>query len=279
MLNAEDGNFNKFLVINTKFLQRLSMTDQLSLHRMDIGVRNMNREELLKIAKPILFNQSMVQAILDGRKTATRRAIKGLPVDAKFAGWLLDSTMQEDVKDIGKAGFRTNKPTKKAGCVFVKPPYKVGDILYVRETWGIGGFNCDSNEMFVEYRADGKTSKILLSEEKFRKYYDSISGSEPDFRPSIFMPKEAARIFLKVMDVRVERLQNINGCGLEKEGIKTGITHFKSMFNNFGNAEHYKVAQEKFSSIWDSTVKKKDIKNYGWKTNPWVWVIEFERVI
>ena len=83
-----------------------------------------------------------------------------------------------------------------------------------------------------------------------------MHGSSPDWRPSIHMPKEAARIFLKVKKVRVERLQDIDDDGVVSEGLKIG---------------------DPFDELWDSTIKKADIDRYGWKTNPWVWVIEFER--
>ena len=72
-------------------------------------------------------------------------------------------------------------------------------------------------------------------------------------------------------------MHEINGFNLEKEGIKTGITHFQSMFNNFGNAERFEVARQKFSLIWNSTIKKQDIDKYGWEANPYVWVVEFEK--
>ena len=99
---------------------------------------------------PILFNTDMVRAIMDGRKKVTRRVVKKLPDDAEFSGWLLDSTCQEDAKDIGSAGFKTLKqPTEKAGCLFVKPPYQSGDILYVRETWQYL-YELDGNEQIVE---------------------------------------------------------------------------------------------------------------------------------
>ena len=130
--------------------------------------------------KPILFNTDMVRAILDGRKTVIRRLIKKVPDDAEFSGWLLDSTCQEDAKDIGSAGFKTLKqPTEKAGCLFVKPPYQTGDILYVRETWHkykkrVGkGEGCHIAE-FYGYRAS-----IANSEDANEPWHPSICQKKP----------------------------------------------------------------------------------------------------
>ena len=197
--------------------------------------------------KPILFNTEMVRAILDGRKVVTRRLIKKLPDDAEFSGWLLDSTCQENAKDIGSAGFKTLKqPTEKAGCLFVKPQYQSGDILYVRETW------C-KNPNYEEYY--------------FKTRPSGIAPYGLKWHPSIHMPKEAARIFLKVTDVRVERLQEIDIDGVRNEGLSSAAVHVGDM----------EIALKEWEILWNSTIKKSDIDTYGWEANPYVWVIEFER--
>ena len=213
---------------------------------------------------PILFNTDMVRALLDGRKTVTRRLIKKLPDDAEFSGWLLDSTCQEDAKDIGSAGFKTLKqPTEKAGCLFVKPPYQTGDILYVRETWH-------------KYKKRvGKGEGCHIAE--FYGYRASIANSEDavePWHPSIHMSKEAARIWLKVTDVRVERLQEITEEQAKAEGAIDNRGFIHSPDNEY-NSIH--TAKEHFKQIWNSTIKKSDLDRYGWDANPWVWVIEFER--
>lgn len=87
--------------------------------------------------------------------------------------------------------------------------------------------------------------------------------------PSIHMPKEAARIWLKVKAVRVERLQEIDGQEVLKEGINSHV-HPKANYFDMNQ-------REMFENIWNSTVKKTDIDRYGWNVNPWVWVMEFER--
>lgn len=201
---------------------------------------------------PILFNTDMVRAILDGRKTVTRRVLKNLPKDAEYVGQLEDSFDPWDEKDIGKSMFKTSLlPTEKAGCIFIKPPYQPGDTLYVRETWWKNG-----NTYF--YKAG--CSKGL------------IDNMYVKWRPSIHMPKEAVRIWLKVTDVRVERLQDITDEQAKAEGAnwKNG--------KNVGFEEKMRpTAVERFAEIWDSTIKKADLDRYGWDANPWVWVIEFER--
>lgn len=195
--------------------------------------------------KPILFNTEMVKALLDGRKTVTRRLVK--PQPSKKASWL--------DKCAGVYTF--------SDATFPHEPYSSGDILYVRETWGIAGFNPESNEMFVEYKADGANANIVLPEEKFQKYYEGMSEAEPDWHPSIHMPREAARIFLRVTDVRVERLQDIE-C-IATEGIAMVPADDKR------DPRYY------FAKLWDSTIKT-DVHLYDWHANPWVWVIEFERI-
>lgn len=194
--------------------------------------------------KPILFNTEMVRAILDGRKTCTRRLVKPQP-DEKHTfplGFVTDST---ENKEMGCFGFGINK---YGGSIqYVKPPYQPGDILYVRETFiQVAAYT-------FWYKADDKAwmSKDLL------------------WKPSIHMPKEAARIWLKVTDVRVERLKQINGDDALAEGVDKYI-HANGTLN-----EDQTITS--FIGIWNSTVKKSDLDRYGWDANPWVWVIEFER--
>lgn len=130
-------------------------------------------------------------------------------------------------------------------------PYQPGDTLYVRETWNtnpLHDYGNESNEYV--YKAD----------------YDGHAG-EFGWRPSIHMPKEVARIFLKVMDVRVERLQDMDKMDAVKEGIDPRCCV---------NLAH---ALTKFKKLWDSTIKKSDHDLYSWEANPWVWVIEFERIV
>ena len=211
--------------------------------------------------KPILFNIEMVRAILEGRKSCTRRLVKPQP-DEKHTyplGFVTDST---EKKEVGCFGFAANE---YGGSIqYVKPPYRYapGDILYVRETW------CKGLKRYI-YRADYSDTE---------KFYRNGKEIEMKWHPSIHMPKEAARIWLKVTDVRVERLQEIT----ENEAVKEGIyvANCKDCNAPFGcdtcTDEGYNEIDE-FAELWNSTIKKSDLDRYGWDASPYVWVIEFER--
>lgn len=223
---------------------------------------------------PILFNTDMVRAILDGRKTVTRRVLKNLPKDAEYVGQLEDSFDPWDEKDIGKSMFKTSLlPTEKAGCIFIKPPYQTGDILYVRETWQ----ECCRNTIHSQIVHNKYCFKASVDNPIYG-CIDRECGQICNWKPSIHMPKEAARIWLKVTDVRVERLQDITTEQILREGSNTeAIRHYiKQMLDQ--TDEWIDAAHKvEFQQLWDSTIKKSDIDRYGWEANPWVWVIEFER--
>ena len=215
--------------------------------------------------KPILFNTEMVRAILDGRKSCTRRLIKPQP-DEKHTyplGFVNDSTER---KDIGSFGFGTSE---LGGSIqYTKPPYQPGDILYVRETWCL---RFDGEKYF--YKADKNTSR----EEKHLLDYDDVR-----WHPSIHMPKEAARIWLKVMDVRVERLKDMTNNDALKEGAE-GVRCDHAGSGAYGctdcmNTGWLEPPLLEFMGIWNSTIKKSDIDRYGWDANPYVFVIEFVKI-
>ena len=217
--------------------------------------------------KPILFNTDMVRAILDGRKTCTRRLIKPQP-DEKHTyplGFVTDST---EKKEVGCFGFGTDE---YGGSIrYAKPPYQPGDILYVRETWS-------------EW-TDGYVYKAWNS-----PFPQAGQSSEMKWHPSIHMPKEAARIWLKVTDVRVERLQDIDEDGVWDEGFRfkppclTRVSadgHTCDLDGPCTSSIKYcdMTMGELFGrELWNSTIKKSDLDRYGWDANPYVWMISFER--
>lgn len=201
--------------------------------------------------KPILFNTEMAKAILDGRKTVTRRIIKPQPPEptAYFYKFL----------DDGNARFGWKNSN---GLCDRMPPYQPGDILYVRETWARIGNDVDRiwfdndrqlyDGMYI-YRADG----IDLSD----------IGR---WHPAIHMPKDAARIYLRVTAIKAERVQDISDRDLIREG-ETPIIHVDESLDR-------EATRMSFLGTWNSTIKPKDLELYGWNANPWVWVIRFERV-
>ena len=220
---------------------------------------------------PILFNTEMVRAILDGRKTVTRRVMKPQPKSKlcyTFAG--------SHKKDIGRWGYPSNTAHEFWGKEFKlpddiaeeelkkkwNPPYHTDDVLYVRETWAPIYPNKESNEVCG-----------YIYEEDSLEEYDKRYPDGKDYqwggkwRPSIHMPKEAARIWLKVNDVRVERLQDITVDEIRNEGLNSMAVHAGDM----------EIALSEWKNLWNSTIKKSDLDLYGWDASPWVWVIEFER--
>lgn len=218
--------------------------------------------------KPILFNTEMVRAILDGRKTCTRRICK----DANEYTVPDMEFYNADKRTYAVHNFADKKHTEKLNIVERTCPICPGDILYVRETWGYP-ISLNSDKQYV-FRAD----KIVES---------GFKNDSHIWHPSIHMPKEAARIWLKVTNVRVERLQEITEAQTEEEGFlftppclhRTG-ENYCDIDGPCGNKIKYcdMSAGELFGKVlWDSTIKKSDIDIYGWDANPWVWVIEFER--
>lgn len=214
--------------------------------------------------KPILFNTEMVRAILDGRKSCTRRLVKSQP-DKNHTyplGFVTDST---EKKEVGCFGFGINE---YGGSIqYVKPPYQPGDILYVRETWErFECWNCEGDE---RGNCPKEPKKSVLDKTCGCYMYratDEISG-DAKWHPSIHMPKEAARIWLRVTDVRVERLQKITADGIRNEGLSSAAVHCGDM----------EIALKEWENLWNSIIKKSNLDRYGFDTNPWVWVISFER--
>lgn len=224
--------------------------------------------------KPILFNTEMVRAILDGRKDATRRIVKGfIPDDAVWGYTAFTPKGYISCRGTFADGY---------GEKFFKLPCETGDILYVRETWErFECWNCEGDE---RGNCPKEPQKSVLDKHSYGCYmyratYE-ISG-DAKWHPSIHMPKEAARIWLKVTNVRVERLQSITEGGAIREGAEGEKCHHTNT-GAFGctdcmNTGWIEPPQVEFMQIWNSTIKESDIDRYGWGANPWVWVIEFER--
>lgn len=207
--------------------------------------------------KPILFNTDMVRAILDGQKSVTRRVVKPQPKMQLFycGGYGCGRWSYPPKNCVEQGGWdekyrRIDGLTAEDNTMFWTPPFHAGDILYVRETWAAWS------------RAEGLVPKL----------YYKADGNAPDsikWKPSLHMPKAAARIFLRVTDVRVEHLQDMRMGDMKAEGM---------IPTNVSGGSWQQWQRDYAQPAWNSTIKKSDLPVYGWEANPWVWVIEFKRI-
>lgn len=206
--------------------------------------------------RPILFSGPMVRAILEGRKTQTRRIIKLRPGEQVDNNEVWDST----------------DPYKIKPC-----PYGIaGDVLWVRET-------------FADLRGMGFDDDFAYREKSLKDYGDGCGMVEigdskrcrldygVKWKPSIFMPRDACRLRLRITDIRVERLQDISESDAKAEGVETqsSTTFGDTVYKNYekGQLGWLTSAVGSFSTLWQSING-----NQSWADNPWVWVIEFERI-
>ena len=216
--------------------------------------------------KPILFNTEMVKAILEDRKTQTRRLVKGLPLAEPWFDIADGNPLMCDENGEWYPAERFSK---------IQPD----DILWVRETWNglkTGNPNVGHHTTYW-YKAD-----------------DKDDNPDDKWRPSIHMPKDAARLFLRVKDVRMERLQDMSEEDAISEGYSGICPGAHTVYFSDGYAEpchvggaecHYgywycnhSIPEAFGRDIWDGTIKPAELPRYGWEANPWVWVIEFERI-
>ena len=257
--------------------------------------------------RPIIFSGEMVRAILDGKKTMTRRLVKGDISKYKHAHIIKQSS---DKSREGKAYFYD----EPVGCMvlssqLVKCPYgKIGDRLWVREAYTVTGWNCDDGSVYIKYLADGheqyfdnetdemecaidslvasvckeldKRKVPMLNDEA---YDCSLDRNKPRNRSPMLMPRFASRILLEITDIRVERLNDISEADALKEGIRNynfemedspdtyvGYTHLQK---DDGKSTLYKTPAIAFERLWDTLNAK---KGYPWSSTPWVWAIEFK---
>ena len=279
--------------------------------------------------KPILFNTTMVKKTLSGGKTATRRVVK-----PQFPTYKDREPGQfSKIGPYGTASFIATHEEIPSMKTIINPPYLPGDILYVREKWRVGAWSGPSFPMMAFDFADGTCGEmvdfksrdmflrlVMQSREDARKAnceYNGVDyvwgkGQAPTrWRPSIHMPKEAARIFLRVTDVHAERLWESFGGGygqaerFQREGITlpeectTCIEAYgcpccsdlddslpydeQTGEDSEGGSECGMLdgVRNDFALLWDSTIPRHPNKfksyPYRWADNPWVWVIKFER--
>ena len=197
--------------------------------------------------KPILFSTEMVKAIMDGRKVVTRRVVKPQP-DRYFE-------VSETPAYLYDVEF---------GKGTINPPCQPGDILWVRETWAYV-------LPYPYFYNDGSTCTEYIYKASEETYIDGYNGR---WKPSIHMPRAAARLFLLVKNVRVERLNQITNEGILREGLRSESCNVCVHMGGSGCESCFAILKP-FRELWDSLNAK---RGYSWDSNPWVWVIEFRRV-
>lgn len=227
----------------------------------------------------MIFNGEMVRAILDGRKTQTRRPIK----------W-----KQTRFTEIGEREDGSHWPWSEDAehaCDFWHPcPFgAVGDRIWVRETWSSDFANYYPNDR-VWYAADNNRRLDIEVVDGVRGIYSPESEVHVPFRwrPSIHMPRWASRILLEITDVRVERLNAISEEDAQREGVHTEVWDQTVVARNYADSDEFfqfwsedmpyyvemnQLYRSSFRSLWDSIYGEE-----SWKANGWVWVIEFKRV-
>ena len=223
--------------------------------------------------KPMFFNAEMVQAVKEGRKTVTRRAVKGYAFEH----------LQVDVDGSVIGVYQQDEGAVLPAVSFA--PYRPGEIVYVPEAWRAVGswqwvrdFAEKDYGYSVEFRDGGQVEFYFDNAERAEKWEKYLDKPRENWQSPYFMPKEAARLFLRVTDIHVERLQDITEEQATSEGASAGSLQVTGGPWGVEDDPDVWSAVDAFSAIWDSTVKPKDRDLYGWVVNPWVWVIEFERI-
>ena len=221
-------------------------------------------------SRPILFTGPMVQAILDGRKTQTRRLVKPQPKHRPIfcePGKTTGLTVEECFEQGAWYDADCVNPGIKMKC-----PYAPGDQLWVKETWRVNDRDWDDDWLRIGYRASPEpetkdseeytkvwSKRIPIPHEKWPDQFNRVTDrSANKWRPSIYMPRWASRITLEIVSVRVERVQDITNDDVWAEGAGQlpGMS-----------------AQETYAILWESICGKD-----SWKLNPWVWKITFKKL-
>ncbi|AGN89468.1 hypothetical protein Eta_0022 [Serratia phage Eta] len=218
--------------------------------------------------RPVIFNSEMVRAILDGRKTQTRRAIN----------WKRQPYMEMAERDDGSL-WPWAEDGERGGDIWFSCPFgEVGDRLWVRETWGVVSHDFDENERIIDWVPDRPATAIhempfgngyysghaiYAADGEFIWGDDDGHGERSCWKPSIHMPRKACRILLEITAVRVERLNDISESDARAEGVMPTP----------GAAERLVGGKLAFAELWASIYGHEN-----WRANPWVWVIEFRRV-
>lgn len=267
----------------------------------------------MAIYKPIIFNTPAVRAILDGDKTIFRRVI--MPQPSPYDSFVSLSNDMAITK-VDKDGEEYPESVSGLWATFessgipefpvYKCPWEVGYILWVREAWNYG-----YEESYVAYDSDGfayddwrfqeenpgkKSTQIIDKDRnisipvtwgnwwyKANKFDDTRMGElRACWKSPVSMPKGACRLFLRVTDIRVERLQDITDTDAQKEGVSYELASecgYEKWYPSYYDPDSggYPDWKEAFGMTWDETNKHRKNGAYAWDKNPWVWVISFER--
>ncbi|HEJ7121073.1 hypothetical protein FHU12_3249 [Serratia marcescens] len=228
--------------------------------------------------RPVIFNGEMVRAILDGRKTQTRRVIANVSPDNCIP---------------------LHKPTKTKDGIYTHvmdapghglcPFGQVGDLLWVRETWGVISHEFDESDRIIDWVPDRPATAIhempfgngyysghaiYAADGEFTWGDDDGQGERSCWKPSIHMPRKASRILLEITAVRVERMNDISEEDAKAEGVKPAGDMLPDYPDTFLTPKgDFATAKVAFQRLWQSIYGEE-----SWRANPWVWVIEFRRV-
>ena len=203
--------------------------------------------------KSIIFNTEMVKAVLDGRQTQVRESFSKKQL--KYFDY---------AQKLGEISNLDNFHKNDFSYILQFSKYKVDDTLYVRETFKTFSNITMDNEVGVIYKADNK--EVILS---CNGDYECEYVFNDKWKPSIHMPKRYARVFLKVTNVRIERVQDISLTNMLEEGIN----HLKN-YSMGRVVKPYTQIKREFINLWNSTIKD----GYKWEDNPYVFVYEFEKI-
>ncbi|EPZ0821058.1 hypothetical protein ACXJPO_002418 [Pseudomonas aeruginosa] len=221
--------------------------------------------------RPILFNDQMVRAILDGRKTVTRRVMKPQPMPSKSGGHDWPCKVHQSMLHVERElqnGEGCWCGLAEAACPYGQP----GDRLWVREAWQ-GPLISDEEQAANQSWWKDMTKFQNPGHCAYRASGDDNEYVDPDgyfhckWKPSIHMPRWASRILLEITAVRVERLQDITRSGIRAEGLQCP----PELCSDDVSPNYRDWYPAAWRELWEST-------GGDWDANPWVWVVEFKRV-
>lgn len=231
--------------------------------------------------KGVVFDATSVQAIMAGRKTVFRMAVRQkydntvleMKTD-KYGTRLIE--IEQDIEGVTFGKREDGRTWRKIrGYIEPEPPYRRGDVLYVKEAWKVLAFwGGETPGCKVSYRAGG--------EDKNCPYITRLSAKNPGWHPALQMPKEAARIWVLVTDVRVEKLHDMtdeDALMEGAEGVPCDCLKIGRPYNGCPdcmNTGWQEPPLLDFMYGWDSKVKKNEEQKKGWEANPWVWVFTFK---